>query len=236
MEVVQPSAFWQTFDRVRQSMTLNESVYRLERDEQALVKIFQALKDMGQTRFVPLAKKSADAMVSVPLYAGDGLVIKVIPKDYSDHSTSQLFKLPPITVQEVEGKNSEFFIKTYPWISPRGVTQESIEKLRQVLGGLGLIFNDKDDQPRNIHRLPDRNGTLISIDEDIYHGRLTKPELSEAWQAYVHSIFPVYASAAIKPQSENTDYSFVSIHDRQAERASFDGWQTVEVDTPGMHI
>lgn len=185
---------------------------------------------MGQTKFVQMTRRSVDAMVSVPLYAGNGIVVKIIPQTYSDRSTCSLFKLPPITVDTVEGKHCDFLIKTYPWLSPRGVTQASIDEMRSLLGGVGLIFNENEDKPRNIHRLPDKHGTLISVDEDIYHGALTIPQLSEAWVEYVRGIFPIYEEGRIPPQNEQTDFSFVSIHDRQAETGEFTRWWAAGVN------
>lgn len=236
MQIIEPRSFLETYNNICPSMGLNESVRRLERDEEAVFAIQRLLKEAGQTRFVPLVKRSPDAMISLPLYAGNGVVIKIIPQSYSDNSRCSLFKLPPITVDSVSGKDHDFLIKTYPWLSPRGITRESIEHMREVLGSLGLKFNDKDDQPRNIHRLPDKNGTLISVDEDIYHGNLINPLLSDVWLDYVHSIFPIYEEGVIPPQSDKTDFSFVSIHDRRAAQYNFTACRVVEVQDYGFNM
>jgi hypothetical protein len=221
VELVKPRAFVPTFNWVSQALPLNQSVRLLEPDEQAILDINRVLREMGQTQFITLARKSTDAMISVPLYAGNGIVIKIIPKGYSSLSHTDFFKLPPISVDSVEGKREEFLIKTYPWLSPRGVTQRNVEDMRTMLTAVGLKFNEQDDQPRNIHRLPDKNGTLTSIDEDIYHGDISHPELSEAWVDYVHSVFPIYQQRRVPPQNDQTDFSFVSIHDRRAEQYTF---------------
>ncbi len=230
MQIIEPRSFLDTFNDLCGSMPLNESVRRLEWDDDTVFEIKKALREMGQTRFVPLARKSSDAMISLPLYAGNGMVIKIIPRTYSDVSVNSIFKLPPVTVDSISGKNGEFLIKTYPWISPRGITMESVEHMRRQLGDLGLKFNTNDDQPRNIHRLPDKNGTLISVDEDIYSGSLVDDEFTQAWLDYVHSIFPVYASSEIPAQDDKTDFSFVSRHKREAESYQFTAFHVAEVD------
>ena len=229
MQIIEPKSFLETFNHLAPSMGLNESVRRLERDYDSLFKVQSLLREMGLRQFVPLVKKSADAMISLPLYAGNGIVAKIIPQRYSDISRSVLFKLPPITVDTVEAEDTDFLIKTYPWISPRGVTRESVENMRQVLADLGLKFNENDDQPRNLHRLPDRNGTLISVDEDIYHGNQLDPVLSDAWLDYIYSIFPIYEEGTIPPQNDKTDYSFVSIHAPNAGQHHFTACRVVEV-------
>lgn len=230
MEIIEPRNFLNAFNDVSQAMTLNATVKHLEYDDYTVLRIQDLLKSMGQTKFVQMTRKSADAMVSVPLYAGNGIVVKIIPQNYSDRSKCDLFKLPPISVDRIEGRHGEFFIKTYPWLSPRGVTQASINEMRSLLSGVGLTFNENEDTPRNIHRLPDKRGTLISVDEDIYHGSLTMPRLSEAWVDYVRSIFPIYEEGRIPPQNEQTDFSFVSIHDRRAENGEFSAWWATGVN------
>ncbi|MCL4678837.1 MAG: hypothetical protein KJ017_09630 [Alphaproteobacteria bacterium] len=224
MEIIEPKNFLNAFNHVSQAMTLNASVKSLEGDDDTVLEIHRLLRDMGQTKFVQMTRKSADAMVSVPLYAGNGIVVKIIPQNYADRSTCSLFKLPPISVDTVEGKHCDFQIKTYPWLSPRGVTQASINEMRSLLSGVGLTFNENEDTPTNIHRLPDKSGTLISVDEDIYHGRLTIPQLSEAWVDYVRSIFPIYEEGRIPPQTKDTDFSFVSIHNPAARSLEFTTW------------
>jgi hypothetical protein len=228
MEVVEPKGFLETFNHLSPSMGLNASVIKLERDDNAVLEIMRTLRDQGQRRFVPLVKISSDALASVPLYAGNGIVFKIMAQSCSTPSESTLFKLPPITVDTVPGRNEDFLIKSYPWLSPRGVTRESLENLREVLESLGARIKPKECQPRNIHRLPDRFGTLISVDEDIYDGKPIDPVISDAWLDYIYSIFPIYEKGAIPPQDDQTDFSFVSIHDRKAAQYTFSGCRVVE--------
>lgn len=236
MEIIEPNSFLNTFNQVSRAMTLNATVRSLEYDDNTVMEIQRLLREMGQTKFVQMTRRSADAMISVPLYAGNGIVVKIIPQNFADRSTCSLFKLPPISEDTVSGKNTEFLIKTYPWLSPRGVTRASIEEMKRQLGRVGLVFNENEDTPRNIHRLPDRRGTLISVDEDIYHGRLTMPRLSQAWVDYVHSIFLIYQEGRIAPQDDRTDYSFVSIHDRRAESYEFASGWAAEVNQRELHF
>lgn len=236
MEIIEPKNFLNAFNHVSQAMTLNASVKSLQGDDETVLEIHRLLRDMGQTKFVQMTRKSADAMVSVPLYAGNGIVVKIIPQNYSDRSTCSLFKLPPISVDTVEGKHCDFLIKTYPWLSPRGVTQASIDEMRMALYRVGLTFNENEDKPRNIHRLPDKRGTLISVDEDIYHGALTIPLLSEAWVDYVRSIFPIYEEGIIPPQTKDTDFSFVSIHNPAARSLEFTTWWAPGVEQRALEF
>lgn len=202
-------------------MTLNESVRRLDVDEQALYKIADVLNERGQRRFVNLARNSQDARISIPLYAGNGLVFKIIPESYADSSKTELFKLPAITVDRVDGRDASFLVKSYPWVAGGGVTSQDIESLREKLHSVGLEFNAQDDKPRNIHRLPDKDRTLVCIDEDIYHGKLNNTDLAQAWVEYVHDIFPIYQRAELPRQDMSQNFSFYSIHDKAAEQRSF---------------
>lgn len=45
-------------------------------------------------------------------------------------------------------------------------------------------------------------------------------ELAEAWQRYVHTVFPVYEEG-IKPQTEDTSFQFRSSHRRESGMIGF---------------
>lgn len=216
-----PKSFVFAFNEASACMTLNESVRRLDVDERALFRIADVLNERGQKRFINLARNSQDARISIPLYAGNGLVFKIIPESYADSSKTELFKLPAITVDHVQGRDTSFLIKSYPWVAGGGVTSQDIESLREKLHSVGLEFNTQDDKPRNIHRLPDKDRTLVCIDEDIYHGKLNNTDLAQAWVDYVHDIFPIYQRAELPRQDTNQDFSYYSIHDKSAELKTF---------------
>ncbi len=203
----------------------NETAIRFNHDIPGQQKIVDALKDMGLTKFVNLTSKSNEGTIALSLYAGDGIVVKIIPQTYLNN-TDAIHHLPAISTQDVKTDNYEYAIKTYPWVEQGYVTDNSVETLRDTLETLGLKFIDGDDTAQNIHRMPDQNGTFVGIDSSMYHAIKGRPDISEeqysAWHEYVHTLFPIYPQGSVPAQTDNTDFSFFSIHDKEAKLIGFD--------------
>lgn len=213
------------FDAACAGLGLNATTYVLNRDWKAKNVIVSHLQEMGQTRFVNMTHKYAESAMSVVLYAGDGIVTKVMNDcDYDKSST--IYNLPAITSERVGTEDNKFVINTYPWLSKGFVSRDDIEELRTKMKTVGLNFATNDDEPRNIHMMPDKNNTLVGIDASMYtsayNGETSSPELEAAWKQYVETVFPIYKSREIPRQTNETNFQFRSIHDRESGIVGFD--------------
>ncbi|PCK00489.1 MAG: hypothetical protein COA45_01535 [Zetaproteobacteria bacterium] len=222
---------WAALDHACAGLKLNDVVKKMEYDHQAQPAIINELKNMGITRLVNLTQKSDQAMIALSFYAGDGIIAKIIPRDYFDDS-DPIYSMPPITSTKIETDDREYIVATYPWIAPGGVTQSEIEELKETLKNQGMRFSENDDNPKNVHRMPDKNGTLVGIDSSMYQstykGKTQSPEIKQAWREYIEDIFPIYKTGIIKPQTESTSFNYISIHNSQMTVAGFDA----DLDNP----
>ena len=95
---------------------------------------------------------------------------------------------------------------------------------------LGFLVND--DDPRNIHTMPDEHHTLVGIDASMYtsahNGRRNSPELEAAWKKYIETVFPIYKTGKIPHQTPDTDFQFRSLHDRESGILGFDSERFLE--------
>lgn len=216
---------WAALDHACSGLTLNDVVKKMVHDHESQPAIIDALKDMGIRRLVNLTNKSSEAMMALSFYAGDGIVAKIIPADSFDKS-DPIYSMPPIEATKVTTDNREYIVATYPWIPSGNVAQQDVEDLREILRNQGMDFQLNDDSPKNVHRIPDQNGTLAGIDSNMYedarNGNATSPELKQAWREYVEELYPIYKSGIIPSQTENTSFEFASIHNEKAKFAGFD--------------
>lgn len=222
----QPLRLLFAFDLARREIPENVTCRRLDRDPEMQGAIARALKDMGITNLVNLAHSYEESRIALAFYAGDGLVVKVIPDDYLG-APEVIMHLPAITQQKVELEDSDkpFWIKTYPWVPPGQVTHGEIEKMRETLSKLGLSFEEGDDKARNIHRLPNADGTLIGIDSSMFqynkaNGAIPQ-SLKDQWHQFIHKLYPTYNDEHKLRQTETTNFDFVSLHDRAAVNEVF---------------
>lgn len=208
------------------SMPLNETVRLLERDQSAALVLRETLESMGQTKFKNLTNSSKQSMTAIALYAGDGIVTKIIPSGSLGQAKGVIYHLPAITTMHVETESSSFVIKTYPYVSPSGVTQEDVNDFGKIIGRVGMEFNTNDGMPKNVHRLPNLESAMIGIDSDMYHygngGSLITDEMRVAWHQFIYDLYPVYEHRQIPEQTESTNFDFISIHDITKEQLSFD--------------
>lgn len=206
----------------------NVTSYRLERNADALNEVVKAIHALGQKKLINLAHSYDESRIALAFYAGDGLVVKVIPQNYLGPS-DVIMHLPAISETTATGESNDnqdtFLIKTYPWVPPGEVTAKDIQEMRQRLSKIGLFFNAGDDRARNIHRLPNAEQTLIGIDSAMYEwekgAKDVDDTLRNAWHKFIHKLYPIYDHGSIKPQSAATNFNFVSIHDPAAENLQF---------------
>ncbi|PCI57069.1 MAG: hypothetical protein COB36_02020 [Alphaproteobacteria bacterium] len=218
-------SIWAALDHACAGLTLNDAVKKIVHDHEAQPAIISTLKDIGINRLGNLTKKSNEAMIALSFYAGDGIVAKIIPADYFDKS-DPIYNMPPITSTRVETDSREYIVATYPWIDPGGVTKDEIEELREILKNHGMDFSKNDDDPKNVHRMPDQNGTLVGIDSNMYedarNGNTPSPEIKQAWREYIEELYPIYKSGIIPAQTQDTNFEFVSIHNENPVFTGFD--------------
>lgn len=215
---------WAALDHACSGLTLNDVVKKMTYDHKAQPAIVDALKGMGISRLASLTNKSEQAMIALSFYAGDGIVAKVIPADFFDKS-DPIYSMPPIEAKKVVTDDREYIVATYPWVSSGGVNQNEIEALKETLSNQGMKFSENDDSPKNVHRMPDENGTLVGIDSDMYqstfNGKFPNPNKKQAWREYIEELYPIYKSGITPPQTDNTNFDFVSIHNQNPKFAGF---------------
>ena len=221
------------FDRARLTLGLNSTAYALNHGEgwRAQGLIISRLQEMGQTRLINLSHKYTDSAIAMPFYAGDGIVTKVMRQSDYD-KTNPIYNLPAITSEKVNTPVDTFVINTYPWIPGGYVTPDEIEEIRTKMQAVGLDFAENDDDPRNFHKMPDANHTLIGIDASMYttarNGKRQPEELGEAWRQYIEAIFPIYKTGEVPRQTAETSFQFRSIHDRETDVIGFDSTRFLE--------
>lgn len=214
------------FNQAAMCLPTNAAIKRINTCYDDFVAVAKTFAQMGQRRFINLARKSSDSNIAWALYGGNGLVFKVIPEDYANRSKSYLYTLPPITSTPVKSVDRGYIINTYPYIKNNNVTEEDVEYMRGVIANAGLNYSPGDDAPRNLRRMPDKDSTITGIDDDMYsrkQGTAKQPQaIQELWTEYVHALFPIYKTQQIEPQNNSTDFSFISIHDENSHVIGFD--------------
>lgn len=215
----------EAFSAAADEMIFNEVVHWIKNDREATEALSRSLREMGQTRFVNMTSGMMDSRVSLVLYAGNGNVVKIMPESHV--SQEFLFQMPAISETQVRTEDRKYLIRTYPWLSSRQTTtKEDVETLRRHTAILGQEFNAGDDTPRNIMRLPDAEGTLVSIDADTFttsrEGLMYGPEMVQAWKDYVAELFPVYKSGELPRQNADTSFEYVMRYNREARLSRFD--------------
>lgn len=214
----------EAFYRATEEMMFNETANWIKYDHKSIGALSQALRDMGQTRFINMNAGTEEARISLVLYAGDGNIVKIMPRSYT--GPDYPLQMPPISERDVETEDRAYVIRTYPYLTPQKVTQDDVEYVRRVIGALGLDFNPGDDTPRNLMHLPDKERTLVAIDADTFRetrgGPNYGPELVQAWQDYLAEIFPAYKDGAIPRQTQDTDFRFKMNANHETGLSRFD--------------
>lgn len=217
-----PLPLIEAFEKADLEMGRNETARRLRDDWRgmATASLCKQLTNMGIKKLVNLTHAYQDARIALAFYAGNGIVVKIIPQDHLS-DIEVIYHLPAIATKIIDTEARSFVIKTYPWLN-NSITSEEIEKMRKSLFEVGLAFNDQDDHPGNIRRLPDKAGTIIGIDSKMYQGQSVSKNLQSAWHAYIHELFPVYDAPNIPQQTGQTNFEFISIHNPKSDLHHFD--------------
>jgi len=90
------------------AMRLNEGFSRAAENAAA-----QVLHKMGQKRLVALTHRPSEAQIALAYYAGNGVVVKVIPKDFLGQPES-IYHAPAISSETIEANERAFVVRTYP--------------------------------------------------------------------------------------------------------------------------
>ena len=232
---VEPLSFLNVFSQAHSSNPMNATISRLAMSEEDILKVHRTLRDMGQGRFINLSRSFPVSATALALYAGDGIVAKVIGERELSHFNDIIYHVPSIRKEVVEGRDERFHIRFYPWIPPGNVTQDTVNGFKDtLLRRYGLGFNPGDAYPKNVHTLPDRSGTLVGIDSHMYHeaktGRTISNRELSAWHSYMHALYPIYAVGNVAPQNENTNFQPVSLHNPSAGLISYDDYLSGSAD------
>ncbi len=224
---VEPLSFLHVFSQAHSSNPMNATISRLARSEDDIIAVHRALKTMGQSKFINLSRSFPVSATVLALYAGDGIVAKVIGERELSHVNDVVYHVPSIKKEVVEGREERFHIRLYPWVNPSDVTQDMVGTFQgMMLNRYGLGFNAGDAYPKNVHRLPDQTGTFVGIDSHMYHeaqnGMSISPETLAAWHAYMHTLYPIYEIGDVPDQTADTNFGPVSLHNPKAGLISFD--------------
>lgn len=206
----------------------NEVTKRLNADPRLALRVTDHLKSMGQHHLINLTHTYDEACMALAFYAGNGIVAKVIPEDFFDHS-KPVYQMPPITYDRIANDDecSGLIVATYPWLAQSLITMRDLDQHQITINSLGMDFGNGDKSDKNFRRIPDRNGTITSIDSSAYkgvnNGKTTPPHAYTAWHdAYIPEIYPIYKTGEILPQDNKTDFTFKSIHNPNHGIAGFD--------------
>lgn len=235
-----PGTIYDSFSLADMELSYNATVHQLRGNFNAQRAIASHLNDMGLTRFVNLTHKTDDSRIALAMYAGDGIVVKVIPTNYMG-APNAIYHLPSITKNLVTSGDESFYVKTYPWVAGGYVSENDIAKFKkEQLEPVGMSITDGDDTTRNIHRMPDKKGTMVGIDSAMFRvtpGAISS-ELEKQWHRYVHTLFPIYDEASVRPQTRETDFSYLSLHDREVGNSAWFDSQRGEIaftERPAPH-
>lgn len=218
----------------------NEVTRRLNRDFKLRDAVVGAFYDMGQTRLINLTHSYDEARISLAFHAGNGKVIKVIPQDFFDDS-NPVHSLPPISCQKIDSgwsMNNGVLVASFPYKPDSYLSQQEIEGHEIYMNEGGLTTPKDDRDARNFREMGDKLRTKITIDSHIYqsahNGKNLPQKYRDAWREYLAAFHPEYKDGAIKSQTEQTDFSFRSYHDRNTSIAGFDFRRTdpIILDTP----
>lgn len=206
--VTQPMRLGDAVGRVSMELPTNQAVADLAYDFKGQAVVDGVLAGWGQQRFVPLIGVHSSSQISLPLYAGDGLVAKVTPARY-ETAEPRPYVLPPIRRRTVEAGYSDYHVQLFPFVATGSVTVEDVEIMRGKLAEAGYRFSNGDDRPDNLGRMP--GGELCVLDGGAVEplpGHRPRAGDADAWLAKVHEIYgDLYGPDGVKPQSEATSFN-----------------------------
>ena len=203
----QPIMFADAVGRLSMELPHNQACSDLAYDYKAQNKVDQVLHGWGQKRFVPLINVNSSSQISLPLYAGDGVVAKVTPARY-ENKTPKPLVLPAIKARTVESDYVEYHIQLFPFVTTGNIARDEVEVMRKQLDEVGYRFANGDDRPDNLGRLP--GGGLVVLDYGATEpkpGHRTRTSDTDEWLKKVHDLYgPLYQEGGVKPQGEATSF------------------------------
>lgn len=210
-----PESFNDVFGLYCMLAPRNETVFRLERDNIAKVSIIRALTEMEQHKFINLVTTPHEARIVMALYAGDGIVTKITPQDYMPLQRFP-FVMFPFAKKRLQGTemSGHFVIENFPYLNSHTINERDVDTMRSMLADCGLEFDDQDDKPGNIRRMPDKSLAIIDGNAVRAKGPLDQEALDRhvsAWDQKVKSLYPeLYVPGHQYVQSLQTDYRVLS--------------------------
>ena len=202
-----PMMFADAVGRVSMELPHNQATADLAYDYKAQSMVGDVLAGWGQRRFVPLISVYSSSQISLPLYAGDGLVAKVTPARF-ENTTPKPFALPAIRSKTIESDYVQYHVQLFPFVTTGNISAEEVEAMRRQLDEVGYRFANGDDRPDNLGRRP--GGELVVLD----HGATEpkpghRPRLgeAEAWVNKIHALYgTLYQPDGVKPQRDTTSF------------------------------
>jgi hypothetical protein len=144
---------------------------------------------------IPMKGNPGSSRVSLALYAGDGVVVKITDKSEAGIADDAVMPgvLPPVSVFDASG----FAVEIYPWIDRHSVMQSDVAQMKKILADVNLKFRPGDDRTDNIGLLPGKDRKLAVLDNDAV--TMINPALGvlgldkRRWEKEVHARFsPLY--------------------------------------------
>jgi hypothetical protein len=169
--------------------------------------IIETLAAWQQRQFVPLVKAGSNSRISLPLYAGDGVVIKVSPSRYEPRSHLP-YALPHFKNVEIQGQHANYWLTAYPMVDVSSVEADDVKKLKNIMAESGCCFQPQDDRVDNIGKLPD--GNLCVIDrgaiQPVRSGAVSLAQTND-WLDRVSTLYGRSLNdGELAPQSEDTNF------------------------------
>lgn len=224
---VKEESFLHVIAEASTSNPMNATIAALSNgNDDDVITVRNALRRFGQEKFINLSRSYPMSASALAMYAGDGIVAKVILEKELSQLNDVVYHLPSIKSLVVEGKNERFHIRFYPWVPTGDVGAKEIALFTAEIEKFGMVFNAGDNFPKNIHRLPDKAATLIGIDSDMFHasssGVFIPAHVRSSWHAYLHALYPIYDVAEVSPQTPETVFTEKSLHNPAAGLVSFE--------------
>lgn len=206
-----PVSFSVAFAGLCHELPQNQTIMDLAYDFQGQMAIIEALQSekWQQHRFVPLVGAGSNSRISLPLYAGDGLVVKITPQRYEPRQPMP-YVLPPLLNQSVSGQYSDYWLTALPMVQRADITADDVADMAKKLKDVGYGFKEQDDRPDNLGRLP--GSDLCIIDQGAVQSlrMVNAPKnATDQWLQHVYDIYgDVYDGQKLRPQTSQTDFDF----------------------------
>lgn len=154
-----PQGFSEIFARLSHELPQNQTVMDLSFDYKGQLGIMETLREWRQTNFLPLISVGSNARISLPLYAGDGLIVKITPRRYEPREPLP-YALPHFRNTSVDGQYTDYWVTAYPMVDVSSITPDDVVLMKEKLKQADCAFQPQDDRVDNLGRLP--NGDVCA--------------------------------------------------------------------------